>query len=147
MEWIMFRVVVALLLGLAFLAGCADSPTVAPTVTAGPSVTTVKVDGGCQEDQPCWNSCTMGDQTPCDRGATLPHGQWFETNLGVSKTLTAQQCGEWTPTRVEISVHRPGGAVSTTVADDWCVPWADPFNPGNRLPWAQLYRSAAAQLR
>lgn len=139
----MRKIIACVLLALGILTACADqAPT--PTTVAAAVAPTTATPAPCEEDEPCWNSCTMGNQTPCDLGATLPNGEFFELNSGASQTLTYADCGDrGTPTRVTVYVHTVDGAVidRATTTWDWCLP-----GDVSTVDWSSLYRKAARKL-
>lgn len=62
------------------------------------------------EDEPGWNSCTMGNLGPCDLGAVLPDHAWFEVNVG-NVSLTGVSCEyPLRPVRVSVMARTDAGA-------------------------------------
>jgi hypothetical protein len=139
----------------------------ADTVTASITVTTTTVvdapaddsDHVCEEDQPCWNPCTMGVNGtylttdprhwvpgPCDQTTALPYSGRFSL-VAVPFPIDGLVCpGGGTFMRVAVYVVTEGtNDVRTEESTLGCARTGDPFADfGDVLPW--MYRSAAAQL-
>lgn len=112
---------------------------VTATVTGPPAL---GGDTPCEEDQPCWNPCTMGVNGlyppsdpnhwvpgPCDLASQLPNGRRFVLEIGRVDSVADPRCvsgqRDWVPTRATVWVSEPDGtrAAHTTVAAvEVCAP-------------------------
>ena len=83
--------------------------TSAPRVHAA-TLSTTATAVECQEDQACWNSCTMGNLSPCDLSAVLPDGAWFRVEV-TPVTRAGAECapGRRPATVTVLAVAAPEG--------------------------------------
>jgi hypothetical protein len=134
------------LTGLALAHPATASAPVAQTVAAQTVVYVPTVQPvTCREEMRCWNSCTMGNHSPCDQTATLPNGSRFRVSATGMDRVHDRMCGRaMHMVHVTVDVVSVAGTVVASADESVCaVAGPDVSLPGV-LP--DLFAEAGSQV-
>lgn len=131
------------------LGAASTHPAMAATLGDTPAAMVSAEQAVPNEDEPGWNSCTMGNLGPCDLSSTLPNGGWFTVNVAdISETPGVHCEGTLVPVRVTVAaVSGDGTHVDAHLAVTVCAARvAPPMAPEVSELLPGIFRVLAAHL-
>lgn len=141
--------VLVTLLAVFGVGSVSSHPAMAATLGDTPAATVSAEQAVPNEDEPGWNSCTMGNLGPCDLSSTLPNGGWFTVNVAdISETPGVRCEGALVPVRVTVAaVSGDGTHVDAHLAVTVCASRvAPPMAPEISELLPGIFRVLAAHL-